>query len=85
MSTKSPSKEEINKIVKNYSNEKHVTYKKNGTQTAHVMKIIENCHPSLDGYRENITFCDDEGHPFAKKIVVKCLRCTEVHHKLYPK
>jgi len=84
-SSNSPPKGEISKLIKSYSKTGDaLSYINDGTKLAHVSTTIENCHPTLNGYREHVTFSDSEGHAFAKKIIVKCLRCTEVNKKLYP-
>lgn len=72
-------------LVKSYSDSTNLSYKHNSSVTPFASKTIVNCHPTLNGYRENITFCDRNGNPIAKKIVVRCIRCTEVHDKLHVK
>ncbi len=80
----SPSKEEISRLVKDYG-KKRSPKKKSTDLNVQVSTVVEKCHPILNGYRENITFCDSLGRPFAKKIVVNCMRCSQINDVLMVK
>lgn len=81
---KSPSKDSIPQIIKNYSGELgSFSYEKDGSQMGTVTKTVEKCHPSYNGYRENLLFCDNVGAPFAKKIIINCIKCEQINKTLY--